>query len=388
MEPVKILYLFEGLGIGGAEQLLLTTLKYLNREKFSPVVYCIGRNGKIAEEIEALNIKVVALNKNMRLWNLSAVSGLIKVYRREKPHIVHTHLFYANYFGRIAAIIQRVPVVVTTEHGTHGYFKKFYHHLADFILSFFTVKTIAVSRAVKEYMLKSTFIPKHKISVIYNAVDFDRFKRIGESDRIAIRRSLFLPDSSFVIGCVSNLAPWKGQFHLLRAFVKVKGVFPGAELCIIGRGTTVFQRRLESFARENNILGSVHFLGERRDVPEMLKAIDIFVFPSLTEGLGISLLEAMYMKLPVIASATEGILEIVEDNKDGILVPGGDTESLAEGIIALSKDTEKMKTMGLNAREKVERLFSPGDYIKKLESFYDDSIYKKRKTALRGPNAD
>lgn len=379
MKRAKILFLFDGLGIGGAEQLLLTTLKYLDRERFVAVVYCIGADGKMKKEIEALNVSVIALNKNMRFWNLSAVLNLMKVFRREKPHIVHTHLFYANYFGRIAAAITRVPVVVTTEHGTHGYFKKFYHHLADFLLAIFTYRIIAVSGAVKEYMQKNTFISESKISVIYNAVDFDRFKRIDEFDRNAIRRSLLSSDSGFVIGCVSNLAPWKGQFHLLRAFVKVRQALPGTKLCIIGRGTADFKHRLESFAKENNISGDVRFLGERRDIPQMLKALDLFVFPSLTEGLGISLLEAMYMKLPVIAFATEGILEVVEDNKDGILVRRGDDQSLSEEIISLLKDSEKMKRMGLNARKKVEMFFSPEVYIKKLESFYADSINKNDK---------
>lgn len=374
---IKVLYLCENLKIGGAEQLLLTTVKYLDRSKFLPVVYCIGEKGEIGQEMEQNNIMVVALNKKASLWNIPIVFNLRRIFRLEKPDILHTHLFYANYFGRIAAILARIPATIITEHGTYSNFKKFYHHFIDYILSFHTSKIIAVSKAVKGYLLRYTLISSRKISVVYNAVDFERFDTAYAGDRGFIRQKLGYSSEDLLIGCVSNLAPWKGQLSLLGAFLKVIKHFPFAKLIIIGRDSAGFKDKLVYFVKENSITDNVYFFGERRDIPEILKAIDIFVFPSLTEGLGISLLEAMYMGLPAVASATEGILEIIENNKDGVMVLAGDPEMLAEKIIMLLKDRQKMEEIGLNAREKIKLLFSPSSYIDNLETLYNNTVGAK-----------
>lgn len=370
---IRILYLYENLHIGGAEQLLLTTLKYLNHDKFNPVVCCISEKGKIGSEIEKLGVPVRVLNRKVNLWNIRIILDLVKIFKREKPDILHSSLFYPSYFGRITALFTKIPIVIITEHGTHSNFKKFYHHWIDFILSFFTTKVVAVSRAVKEYLLRYALIPEQKIAVIHNAIDFERFNTAFGMDKNLVRQKLGFLESNFLIGCVSNLAPWKGQLILLQAFSRVIRYFPSAKLCIVGRNAASFRQELEAFVQKNKFGESVYFLGERRDTPWILRAFDIFVFPSLTEGLGISLLEAMYMGIPAVASSTEGILEIIENNENGILVPPGDFKELAKEIIILLKDKDKMQRIGCNARKKIEMLFSPKTYIEKLELFYNAS---------------
>lgn len=375
MGRIKILYLIEGLGIGGAEQLLLTTLKYLNRDKFSLVVYCIGKNGKIANEIEALDIKVTPLNEKMCLWNLGAVFGLLKIFREEKPYIVHTHLFYANYFGRIAAVLARIPVVIITEHGAHSSFKKFYHHWIDFILSLFSNKIIAVSDSVRRYLIEHSLIFNRKIKVIYNAVDFDKFeRRIGQSNRLLMRRKLGFDQADFLIGCVSKLSACKGQHFLIEALCEIKKSFPQIKLCMVGWDTGSFQEQLENLAEAKGVIENVSFLGGRDDIPEILGAFDLFVLPSLSEGFGLSLIEAMYTGLPVVATRRDGILEIIDDRRDGLLVPPADSGALAARVIELLNDSNAREALGRNAKEKVEKLFSPVDYINKLESCYEDLL--------------
>lgn len=372
---IKVMYLYESLKVGGAEQLLLTTLKYLDRNKFLPVVYCIADKGGIGLEIEAqTGIIVNSLNKHCRLWSVGTLFDLVHILIKEKPRILHTHLFYANYFGRIASIFAKINSVIITEHGTHSNFKKFYHHLIDFILSFFTYRVIAVSKAVEKYLCKYTHILPGKITVIHNAVDFDRFEKVKESDKYSLRKQFGFSDSDFIIACVSNLAYWKGQFFLLQAFAEIKNSLPSLKLLFVGRDTEGFQNQLVAFCRQNGLCESVYFLGERRDIPEILRASDIFVFPSITEGLGISLLEAMYMGLPAIASNTEGILEVIEDDKDGILMPAADPRSLASKIGMLLGDDNKIKILGNNARDKVKKYFSPEGYIQQLESVYEELI--------------
>lgn len=377
LSMVKILYLYETLGVGGAEQLLLTTLKHLNRDKFYPVVYCLGENGKIGVEIEKIGVRIEALKKKLNLWNIGIIWYLIKIFEREKPDILHCHLFYANYFGRIAAIFYKVPIVIITEHGTYSNFKKFYHHLIDFILSFFTNKIIVVSKAVQRYLLKHSLILPNKISIIYNTVDFERFDKIYGIDKSLSKRRFGFSDSSILIGCIANIAPWKGHFFLLRAFESILHSLPQTNLCIVGRDNNGFQSQLETYAKENSFFEHVHFWGERRDIPEILSMFDLFVFPSLTEGFGLSVIEAMYMGLPVIATNTEGPSEIIENEFDGVLVSPGDYRALGEKITLLLRDNEKMKRMGFYAREKVKSIFSPRVYLEKLESCYDELIEKR-----------
>lgn len=367
----KIFYLIDNLNSGGAEQLLFITLKFLEKKRYVPVVYCIQEKGKIAQEIEEqLAISVHCLNRRCRLWNLRVVIDLMRIFLKERPDILHTNLFYANYFGRIAAIFTRVPVVVITEHGSYSNFKRFYHHWIDFILSLFTAKIIAVSNAVKEYLLKHTLIPGSKITVIYNAVDFEKFDNALKQEKSFMRSKLGFSESDFLLGCVATLAPWKGQFYLLEAFAEIKKFHPNLKLLYVGRDPIEFRAQLEDYARKNNLDGSVHFLGERRDVPDILRALDFFIFPSLTEGLGIALLEAMYMGLPAIASGLEGILEIVEDGKDALLSSAGDSQDLANKIRILVEDGQIKNNLGYNAREKVKSNFSPQVFIENLEVLY------------------
>ena len=371
-DKIKIIYLIENLKSGGAEQLLFTTLKYLNRSKFIPVVCCLCEKGEIAAEIEReTGIVIGSLNRRCRIWDLGAVIPLMRFFLKEKPHILHTNLFFASYFGRIAAIFTSIPVVVITEHGTHSNFKRFYHHWIDFILSFFTTKIIAVSNAVKKYLLSHSLILANKIIVIYNTIDFERLDKVLDIDKLSVRKKLGFTGNGFIIGCVATLAPWKGHIFLLEAFSEVIKSYPEAKMCFVGRDAVGLKNELESFARKRGILKNTYFLGERRDIPEILRALDVFVLPSLTEGLGISLLEAMYLGLPAVASGTEGVLEVIEDQKDGILTSCGNSYALARKIESLLKDRKKSEQLGFNAREKVKKYFSTHAYIQKLESFYE-----------------
>ncbi len=350
--------------------MLLTTLRHLDFNKFFPVVYCIEAKGEIGKEIEGLGVNVHMLNERAHILNLRIAWKLFWAFRSERPDILHSGLFYPNYFGRIAALLAGIPVRIITEHGTYSNFKRFYHFCIDFVLSVFTTKIIAVSEAVKEYLSRHSGIPRRRVAVVYNAVDSRRFDEALGKDRGSVRRQLGLSDNALIIGSVSNLAPWKGQLVLLQAFDIIANNFPEAQLVIAGRDALGFQRQLEFFAARKKLEKNVFFLGERRDIPEILRALDIFIFPSLTEGLGISLLEAMYMGLPVIASSTEGILEVVRHNRDGVLIPAGDYRALARQACTLLGDQEKMQQFGRNAREKIKQEFSPEIYIERLESLY------------------
>ncbi|MDD4899306.1 MAG: glycosyltransferase [Candidatus Omnitrophica bacterium] len=369
-EKIKILYLCESLKVGGAEQLVLTTIKNLDRSLFSPAVYCLHEKGMIGQEIEKQGVKVFTLEESLNLFNFKIIYELFKVFKKEKPGILHTHLFYANYYGRIAALFSAIPVRIITEHGTHSNFKKFYHHMIDFVLSFFTSRIIAVSLAVKRYLCRFSFIPQSKISVIYNAIDTDRFDLAAGLDKNSLRQKFGLSDSELVFGCISTLVPWKGQDFLLKGFASVAKRFPSAKLCLIGRDDAGFKSDLQAYVRRNDLEKNVLFLGERRDIPEVLRLLDIFVMPSLTEGLGIALLEAMYMGLPSIATNTEGIAEIVEHQKDGLLFKRGDLEGMTNAMLTLASDKEKARQIGSNARLKVDQLFLPRHYMDGLQSLY------------------
>ena len=170
----KILFLFVHLNYGGAEIGLLTTLKSLDKSRFDPIVVSIEKKGIVGEMIEKSGFKVIYLNDKARIFNIPLIPKIVRILRSEKPDILHTSLFYANFFGRIASLFKKPPIIVSEERSMYTE-KKFYHVILDKILSVFTNKIIVCSKSVLDFTSKQEKIEKNKFHLIYNAVDQERF---------------------------------------------------------------------------------------------------------------------------------------------------------------------------------------------------------------------
>lgn len=368
-KKIKILYLFVSLNYGGAETALFRNLKGLDRDVYEPCVVSIEKKGAVGEEIERLGVEVIYLNDKARLFSPALMMNVLKILKERKPDILQASLFYANFYGRMAAIFSRPKAVIIEEHSMYTE-KKFYHVLIDKLLSIFTDKIIVCSRSVLDFTISQEKIGKDKFFLIYNAVDSKRFDI--PASRAELRKKYGFSQNDFIVGTVGMVIPKKGHRFLIEAASSLKSSIPPLKVLIVGDGEE--RCALEKLVRSEGLSGRVVFTGERRDVPELMKTMDIFVLPSLQEGFPITILEAMYTGLPVVASDISGIPEIIEDGANGSLIPPSDVDSLKENIAALYKDADTRERYASNAREKIESGYLPGHYMAKLEGLYQSLL--------------
>jgi len=216
--------------------------------------------------------------------------------------------------------------------------------MLDRSLARFTDRFIAVSKAVKEHICREQGIMPDKVSVIYPGIDPEHF--LNAKHREAVRQELGIPFDVPVVGTVARLAPEKGLADLIDATARIRQVVPGTRLMLVGDGPS--RPELEQRVRGMGLCDVIHFTGIRRDIPDVLQAMDVFALPSLREGLPKAILEAMAASLPVVATTVGGIPEVVEHDATGFLVPPRDVNALAWNICRLLKNPALRTAMGLD----------------------------------------
>jgi glycosyltransferase involved in cell wall biosynthesis len=229
-----------------------------------------------------------------------------------------------------------------------------------------------VSESVRRDILRSNpFWSADQVVTLYNGIDTKRFS-IGSIDVLKARKRLEIPESAnFVFGTVGRLSPVKGQGLLINAFAEVLLKCKGTFLAIIGEGA--LKENLLRTVENLRIDDRVQFLGFRKDIPKVLKAMDAFVLPSLSEGLPLSLLEAMASGLPVIASRVGGIPEVLKQGDEGIMVPGGSVDALAQAMLKLRNlDAASRREMGRSGRKRVLERFSVDRMVSEINQLYQD----------------
>jgi len=334
----------------------------------------------LKEELDSLTIPVHYLGlRSIFDWR-RGLWRLTRLFRRHPPDIVHTHLLYANFYGRLAAILARVPAIVTTLHSveySHWSYDRLrfkIRKIIDMAIGrLFNNGFIAVSRAVRDDYIRHCGFKN--IVVIHNYLDPGTVQSLPSESIAAVRREFGCGEDAFVLLHVGRLAWEKGQRTLLLAMPEILKAVPRARLVIVGDGPE--EESLGAMARSLGLKDVVIFAGRRRDLPPLLGMSDVFLFPSISEGLGIALLEAMAAGLPVVASRVEGIIEVVQHESNGFLVPPDDPSALAAAVIRLSADPDLRRTLGRGARYTVEQQFSVATGLANLEAFYE-SVVKRR----------
>lgn len=362
---MKVIHLVEDLKIGGAERVIADTALGLDRKKYEVSVWCVSRGGETAADLreKGIEVKILGISSYRNPLNISRLKRLLKTSR---PDIVHTHGYFASVIGRIAARRANIPVILTHVHSTYWEYRK-RHLLIERKLSRFTDKIICCSKAVEDFVKNFEKITDNKTIVIYNGVDVERFS--PKKKTASMRAESEMNKEAPVIGTVSSLTPHKGHEHLIDAASLVLETLPSAQFLIIGDGP--LRQKLENQAKNRNIHHDVIFTGIRKDIPEMLSLMDVFVLPSLSrEGLGIAIIEAMAAEKPVVATDIGGIPEVVNDGETGFLVPPGDPEALAGAIIELLQNPHKAKTMGEKGRARVKKKFTTKKMLSEIENVY------------------
>ena len=329
------------------------------------------------EEAQKNGVKVIALPSMVRsihpIKDFRALFSLIWLIMKEKPEIVHTHSSKGGILGRLAAKIAGVPHIIHTPHGHvfYGHFGAFASRVflwIENIFARFTDRVVALTDGEKDDYINLSVCPPEKLFKIHSGVDVKKFMH-ANGNRVEKRRSLGLDQNEAVIGFVGWLLPIKGPDYLLKAMDDVWRRHSEASLVLVGKGDMDVDLRAEALKKNAN--GKVKFLGWREDIDEIMPLFDMLVLPSLNEGMGRVLVEAMAAGKPVVASRVGGIPDLVRHAETGYLVPPADEKALADGIKMLLDDPEKAKQMGLRGQEYC-RQFSLDAMIEKLDNLYSD----------------
>ncbi|MBA7597476.1 D-inositol 3-phosphate glycosyltransferase [subsurface metagenome] len=377
MKKINVLEVIATLAIGGTPRQLLLLARYLDKTKYNLTLCCLTKGGPLLAEAQRLGIKVVILGKKFR-HDLSVIPKLIRVIKREKIDLIHTYMFTSNTFGRLAAILARVPIIISSERNIEDWKGKFRLYV-DKVLMRFTDKMLVNSFAVKDFLVQMAGIKSYKIAVIYNGLDLDRFHQ--KINVLQERRNLGLDSQVSVVGTVARICHYKGLHFLIRSIPQILDVFPQVKFLIVGNANLkperIYKRKLKRLISGLGVSSSVIFTGFRRDIPRVMATFDLFALPSLREGFSNVLLEAMAMGKPVVATNVGGNPETITDGQTGILVPPKDPIALSEAIISLLKDRSRAIEMGKKGRRRVKENFGRERMVQETEKIYDHLIEKK-----------
>jgi len=373
-DKIRILHIIESLGSGGAERVLLTNLTYLDKDRFYNVVAYLYNDEFFLSDLKEIGVKTYSLNLKNIYQPFAAINRIIKIIKSEKIDIVHTNLFGADIYGRIAAKLTGVSHVITTLHNL-GYRRSFVFNKRK-ILDIITSKLsgcnfIAVSNAVKKSTEQQLGI--RDIKIIYNSIDIDKFVPLGEKERAGIRSILDIKKDTYLLTDVGRLDFDKGHELLLKALALEKSKSNDFVLLLIGDGPA--EQNLKDLCIKLGIQEKVKFLGRRKDIRDIVGCSDLFILPTINEGFGIVILEAMALKIPCVASNIDGIKEIIDNDVNGILAQPTPV-ALSEAISSVVKDKNKKTEITDNAYIKVTSKFNIRGNIKKLEDIYIGLLYK------------
>jgi glycosyltransferase involved in cell wall biosynthesis len=358
MKPVKVMHLIGSMDIGGAEKLTRLIIEALPREEYNSSVCCIKCGGYYADQLKEKGYPVHVLIGILKhspvsiINSLKAFWRLYRLLRKERPDILHTHLFSASCLGRIAAKVAGVRRIITTLHRVE------YPLIQSRIEQLFkglTTLYITDSHAAASELSKRLGIHLSSIMVIYNGIDVNEFSK--PPTKICARKSIGVRDEEFVLGVIAHLYREKGHAFLLDSLAAIHEKIPGLKLVIVGDGH--LRGELERQAAENLPSGSVLFLGQRGDLANLLTAMDLLILPSSWEGFGLILAEAMYMNVPVITTSDGGgCAEVVAEEDGGLLVTSNDIPGMGRAILRFFGDDKFRKEQGMRGRERVERMFT------------------------------
>ncbi|MFH1537893.1 MAG: glycosyltransferase family 4 protein [bacterium] len=341
--------------MGGAQVHLLLLLKHIDREKFSCRVIT-GGGGEFVKRIEELDCPVTVVPEFLRpinpLKDYTAVSKVASILKRQPADIVHTHTPKGG-LARIAARRAGARFVVHTVHGLgfHDFsspLKKAFFIRGERFLGRFADALICVSEESHRLAVENRFVPPERAVCIPNGIDLSSFD--PEKTEGTLYESLGIPTDAPVVGTVGRLDESKDPETFVRAAALVLKEFDGARFILIGDGP--FRGALEATARSLGVRDSVIFAGWRDDVPSLLKDMSVFVLSSLREGMPLTLIEAMAMAKPAVATDVIGNREVVVDGETGLLVPPREPEKLGEAVAKLLKDEELMKRLGESGRKR------------------------------------
>ncbi|HVV39389.1 MAG TPA: glycosyltransferase family 4 protein [Candidatus Paceibacterota bacterium] len=349
---LKLLFLTNDFSAGGVQRIIADFANRMHGERFEVEVAVLWDKPGYSFTVDQLRHDVPLTNLGFKkFWDIAGWYRLYRFIRAKRFDIVFTQLFMADLFGRTAAYLARTPVIVTEIQNLIPHLPKKYI-VADRVLRHITDLCLSPTAAITHYARDVIgYSAQDVVEVPTNSIDEKRFE--AAPDVAAVRASLSVPaDAPFIVS-VGRLIEQKGHTVLLKAMPLVLKQLPNARAAIVGGGD--LHDALLAETKQLGLEDSVTFAGIRKDIPAIMQSADVFAFPSLYEGQGVVLFEAMFSHLPIAASGVGGILDVIKDNETGLLAPPGDPAALAHALVRLLTDAS------LRARVCEQALLAYGD---------------------------
>ena len=379
MTKYRVIHVVEDLSVGGLETTIYHLLTHIDRKKFTFRICCLEEGGTIADELRSNGYEVDVLGLS-NYYHPGQVLSVMRYFLHHKPDIIHTHGEFASTFGRSAALLVRVPVIL--RHIQTKAALKFRHRIYDGLLTRLSSAAIAVSKDCAVHHIKRCHVPPEKVIVIPNGVDLDKLSKAPYPHQALEKWNI--DNDSIVIGCVGRLSPIKGHIYMIRAMPEVLEKYSNAYLLIIGHGPE--KQNLLDEAKRISVSKNVILTGLRRDVASLLKALTVFVLPTAeVEGLPLSVAEAMGAGVPVVASDVGGVSEIVKDEETGLLVLPKDPSQLSKAVLRILDQQELSARLSHNASKLCQEELAFEIIGKKIEKVYERLLHQKLKRASLHP---
>jgi glycosyltransferase involved in cell wall biosynthesis len=349
-KPIPVALVITDLDVGGAERALAMLATRLEPKRWQVAVFCLGRPGPLVQRIEQANIPCDCLDVDRRN-PVQAIARLALRLHRFKPQLVQSFLFHANLATRLAAPLAGWPWVLGGLRVAER--QKQWHLVLDRLTAPLATGSVCVSHGVLRFSREVARLDAARLTVIPNGIDPDPYDLAVPVPRAKIK----VPDGAHLALYVGRLDPQKGLPDLLLAAEQVIAQRADWHLAIAGDGPSR-SWLLEEIARQPHLQEKTHWLGQRDDIPGLLKTANVLAHASLWEGMPNAILEAMAARLPVIGSAVEGTEDLIVPGQTGWLVPPHDPEALSRALLEAANSPERCVQYGQQARLRVEREFS------------------------------
>jgi glycosyltransferase involved in cell wall biosynthesis len=365
-----ICQLLHSMNVGGAEVLAARLARQLD-DRYRFLFVCLDELGMLGRELRDEGFPVHILGRRAG-FDYRCMVRLARLLRCEAVDLVQAHQYGPFFYGVSARLLCRRPAVLFTEHGRHfPDYPRRKRIIANRLLLRSRDRVVGVGEAVRRALIENEGIPESRVAVIYNGIDLSRFDA-ANSDRTHVRRELGLGNEDFVVLQVARLDYLKDHATAIRTMERVCRQKPSVRLVLIGDGPE--RDTIRILIARHGLEKHIRCLGLRTDVPRFLRAADAFLLTSISEGIPLTLIEAMAATLPVVSTDVGGVREVVANGQTGLLAPSGDDNALASAVLCLAGDLALCRDLGMRGRERAHRFFSEVQMHDRYDQLYQSML--------------
>lgn len=362
----------------GVKRLFAWMIPRFDRDRFRVSLVSLRRKDLSEETLDALGVDITYLERSK--FDPRTLPALLRIVDEKQVDVLHLHGYGATTFGRAVGALRRIPTIVH-EHANLTD-TPWYQKIADWCLEPATDIALAVSKSTADFVIKAREIPTAKVKVVYLGVPLEEFSRERSAGEIAAaRHELGIAPGEMAVGTVTRLHESKGNSYLVEAAAQVVRERPAARFFLVGEGPLLSD--LQAQASALGLADKFVFAGFRRDVAGTLSAFDLVVFPSLWEGTPLTVFETLAMGKPVVATDADGLLDVLKDGRDALIVPKRNAARLAEAIVRALDDPALRERLGAQARQTGQQ-YDIALFVRKMERLYTLLHETSRATRRRG----